>query len=53
MAHRRWLGVLPRSPAPRRLHSACANVAIGGVCAIGEEKQKQKQKQKQSFSFRS
>jgi hypothetical protein len=31
LARRRWLGVLPRSPAPRHLHSACTNVAVGGV----------------------
>jgi hypothetical protein len=41
MAHRRWLGVLPRSPAPRRLRSACAQVAIGGVCEVCVVKQEQ------------
>jgi hypothetical protein len=41
MALRRWLGVLPRSPAPRRLRSACAQVAIGGVCEVCVEQQEQ------------
>jgi hypothetical protein len=50
MALRRWLGVLPRSPAPRRLHSACAQVAIGGVCEVCVEEQEQKQEQCFAFS---
>ena len=41
MAHRRWLGVLPRSPAPRRLRSACAQVALSGVCEFCVEDQDQ------------
>jgi hypothetical protein len=47
MALRRWLGVLPRSPAPRRLRSACAQVAIGGVCEVCVEQQEQDQDQDQ------
>ena len=36
-------GVLPRSPAPRRLRSACAQVAFSGVCEFCVEDQDQDQ----------
>jgi ferredoxin len=45
MSWQRSRGIHAARPTPRRLRSACTQVAICGVCTIDVEEQNQQQKQ--------